>query len=127
MTPDQKRSAFRALHLQGCFTLHNPWDLGSAWLRPHPAYAALAHTSSGYAWTTGRPHYAVTREDALAHLTTLAAAVALPINADFEAGFADDPEGVAESVTLAIATGVAGLSIEDRDVGRSRLYDKAMA
>ncbi len=126
-TTPQKRAAFRALHQQGCFVLPNPWDVGSARLLHHLGFAALASTSSGYAWTTGRPDYAVTREDALAHLTALSAAVDLPINADFEAGFADDPEGVAESVTLAIAAGVAGLSIEDRDVARSRLYDKAMA
>ena len=129
MTPTtaQKRAAFRTLHSQGCFVLPNPWDVGSARLLQHLGFSALASTSSGYAWTTGRPDYAVTRGDALAHLTALSAAVDLPINADFEAGFADDPEGVAGSVALAIATGVAGLSIEDRDVARSRLYDKAMA
>src|SRR5688572_23041669 len=126
-TTAQKRAAFRALHQQGCFVLPNPWDVGSARMLQHLGFSALASTSSGYAWTTGRPDYAVTREDALAHFTTIAAAVDLPINADFEACFADDPEGVAESVTLCIATGVAGLSIEDRDVKRGRLYDKAMA
>jgi 2-methylisocitrate lyase-like PEP mutase family enzyme len=123
----QKRAAFRALHQQGCFILPNPWDVGSARMLQHLGFPALASTSSGYAWTTGRPDYAVTRDDALAHLAAISAAVDLPVNADFEACFADDPEGVAESVTLCIATGVSGLSIEDRDVSRGRLYDKAMA
>ena len=127
-TTAQKRATFRALHEKGCFILPNPWDVGSARMLQHLGFSALASTSSGYAWTTGRPDYAVTRADALSHLATIAAAVDLPLNADFEACFADDPEGVAESVTLCIATGVAGLSIEDRDVARGgRLYDKAMA
>ena len=128
VTTAQKRATFRALHQQGCFILPNPWDAGSARMLQHLGFAALASTSSGFAWTTGRPDYAVTRADALAHFTAIAAAVDLPINADFEACYANDPEGVVESVTLCIATGVAGLSIEDRDVARGgRLYDKAMA
>ena len=128
LTTAQKRATFRTLHSQGCFILPNPWDVGSARMLQHLGFAALASTSSGYAWTTGRPDYAVTREDALAHLTEISAAVDLPINADFEACFAEDPEGVAESVTLCVATGVAGLSIEDRDVARGgKLYDKALA
>jgi 2-methylisocitrate lyase-like PEP mutase family enzyme len=126
-TTARKRAAFRALHQQGCFVLPNPWDVGSARLLQHLGFAALASTSAGYAWSTGRPDYAVTRDDVIAHLATLSSAVDLPINADFESAFAEDAEGVAESVTLAIAAGVAGLSVEDRDVARSRLYDKSVA
>ena len=123
----EKRARFRALHQDGCFILPNPWDVGSARMFQHLGFSALASTSSGYAWTTGRPDYGVTREAALDHLATLAQAVDLPINADFESGFATDPEGVAASVDLAIAAGVAGLSIEDRDLEASRLYDTPMA
>ena len=108
-----RRARFRALHSQGCFVLPNPWDVGSARLLQHLGFAALASTSSGHAWTTGRPDYAVARDDVLAHLTGLCAAVDLPVNADFESGFAVEPQGVAANVTLAIKTGVAGLSIED--------------
>jgi 2-methylisocitrate lyase-like PEP mutase family enzyme len=123
----EKRAAFRALHRQGCFLLPNPWDVGSARLLQHLGFAALATTSSGYAWTTGRPDYAVTRDDVLAHLRTLTAAVDLPVNADFEAGFANEPEGVAANVQLAIDAGVAGLSIEDRILGEHGLHDEATA
>jgi 2-methylisocitrate lyase-like PEP mutase family enzyme len=123
----QVRACFRALHREGCFLLPNPWDVGSARLFQHLGFSAIASTSTGYAWSTGRPDYTVSREDALDHLASLAHGVSLPVNADFEAGFAPDPEGVAESVTLAIATGVAGISIEDRDVERTRLYDTATA
>jgi 2-methylisocitrate lyase-like PEP mutase family enzyme len=123
----EKRAKFRALHQSGCFVLPNPWDAGSARLLQHMGFSALASTSSGYAWTTGRPDYAVTRDDVLRHLTGLCAAVDLPVNADFEAGFADAPEGVAANVTLAICTGVAGLSIEDRRLDGSGLYDLAFS
>lgn len=123
----EKRSDFRALHQKGCFVLPNPWDVGSARIFQHLGFAALASTSSGYAWTTGLPDYAVTREDVLVHLAALSGAVDLPINADFESGFAADPEGIATSVRLAIGTGIAGLSIEDRNLEKSGLYDKSMA
>jgi 2-methylisocitrate lyase-like PEP mutase family enzyme len=126
-TPAEKRAAFRALHQQGCFVLPNPWDAGSARMLQHLGFAALASTSSGYAWTTGRPDYAVSREDVLQHLTALCEAVDLPVNADFESGFASDPQGVAASVGLAIETGVAGLSIEDRSLDGPGLYDTALA
>jgi 2-methylisocitrate lyase-like PEP mutase family enzyme len=86
----------------------------------HLGFSALASTSSGYAWTTGRADYGVTRDDVLAHLTALCAAVDLPVNADFESGFANEPEGVAANVGLAIAPGVAGLSIEDRRIDGAR-------
>jgi 2-methylisocitrate lyase-like PEP mutase family enzyme len=126
-TPAEKRAVFRALHQQGCFVLPNPWDAGSARMLQHLGFAALASTSSGYAWTTGRPDYAVGREDVLQHLTALCEAVDLPVNADFESGFASGPEGVAASVGLAIETGVAGLSIEDRSLDGPGLYDTALA
>jgi 2-methylisocitrate lyase-like PEP mutase family enzyme len=86
-------------------------------------FQALALTSTGYAWVAGRPDYAVSRDDALAYLAELARSTSLPLNADFEAGFAAEPEGVAQSVGLAIEAGVAGLSIEDRDVEKGTLYD----
>ena len=101
----------------------NPWDVGSARLLQHLGFAALASTSSGHAWTRGRPDYAVTRDDVLDHLTELCAAVDVPINADFENGFAVEPEAVAANVTLAIPTGVAGLSIEDTKPGGKGLHD----
>jgi 2-methylisocitrate lyase-like PEP mutase family enzyme len=126
-TPAEKRASFRALHQQGCFVLPNPWDVGSARMLQHLGFAALASTSAGYAWTTGRPDYAVTREDVLQHLTSVCEAVDLPVNADLESGFASDPEGVAANVALAIQTGVAGLSIEDRELDRPGLYAKALA
>lgn len=107
------RASFRELHKEGCFVLPNPWDVGSARLFQHMGFKALASTSSGFAWTIGKPDNGVTREDVLSHLAALCAAVDLPVTADFEAGFADDPEGVAANVARAIATGIAGLSIED--------------
>jgi 2-methylisocitrate lyase-like PEP mutase family enzyme len=118
-----KRAEFRALHRQGCFVLPNPWDRGSARLLQHMGFKALASTSSGFAWTMGRADYAVTRDDVLSHLSLLCAATNLPVNADFEGGFADAPEGVAANVALAIQTGVAGLSIEDRRLDGNGLYD----
>jgi 2-methylisocitrate lyase-like PEP mutase family enzyme len=127
-TAVEKRASFRALHQRGCFVLPNPWDVGSARLLQHLGFAALASTSSGYAWTTGRPDYAVTRDDALGHLTSLCAAVDLPVNADFESGFAAEPDDVAANVALAIKTGVAGLSIEDRRIdGTDALFDLSNA
>ena len=106
-TTAAKRAAFRKLHEGGCFVLPNPWDVGSARLLQQLGFKALASTSSGFAWSTGRADNHVTCDDVLAHLTQLSAAVDLPINADFESGFADDPEGVAANVTRAVATGIA--------------------
>jgi 2-methylisocitrate lyase-like PEP mutase family enzyme len=126
-TTADKRERFRAMHDSGCFVLPNPWDVGSARMLQHLGFQALASTSSGFAWTTGRADYAVTRDEMLAHLSALCAAVDLPVNADFQSGFARNPEGVAANVRLAIDTGVAGLSIEDSDVENNRLYDKATA
>jgi 2-methylisocitrate lyase-like PEP mutase family enzyme len=120
-----RRAAFRALHDEGCFTLPNPWDAGSAVRLKKLGFKALASTSAGAAWALGQSDGGLSRDQVLDHLRMLCAATDLPVNADFEAGFADSPEGVAESVTLAVGIGVAGLSIEDR-VGKE-LYDTAVA
>lgn len=104
---------FRRLHEAGCFVLPNPWDCGSARLLAGLGFSALATTSSGFAWSLGRPDNHVSLEEALAHIRSIAAAVEVPVNADFEGGFATRPEDVRTNVTAATATGVAGLSIED--------------
>lgn len=108
-----KRRAFHRLHENGCFVIPNPWDAGSARFLASLGFKALATTSAGFAWSRGRPDNGVTRDMALAHLREMVAATDLPLNADFESGFAIDAAGVAESVRLAVETGVAGLSIED--------------
>jgi 2-methylisocitrate lyase-like PEP mutase family enzyme len=122
MSPDiaDKRRAFAALHQSGCFVIPNPWDAGSARYLQSLGFQALATTSAGFAWSHARPDNGITRDMALAHLHEMVAAVDVPINADFENGFAPDAAGVAENVRLAVATGVAGLSIEDStgDAGR---------
>lgn len=108
-----KRRVFQQLHQTGCFAIPNPWDVGSARFLQSLGFKALATTSSGFAWSQGRPDAAGSRDAALAHLHDMVAATDLPVNADFENGYALDAAGVAESVRLAIETGVAGLSIED--------------
>jgi 2-methylisocitrate lyase-like PEP mutase family enzyme len=125
-----KRAAFRALHQQGCFVLPNPWDIGSAQFLQGLGFKALATTSSGHAWSRGHADNDMPRDAVLAHLREMVDATDLPVNADFESGYADDAEGVAESVRLAIATGVAGLSIEDASGDASaplRAIDDAVA
>ena len=108
-----KRRNFHQLHTSGCFVLPNPWDVGSArWLQGL-GFKALASTSAGMAWAMGRPDNGVTLAMALEHLHTLVAATDVPLNADFESGFAPDAAAVATHVRLAVDTGVAGLSIED--------------
>jgi len=109
----QKRADFRTLHEQGCFVIPNPWDTGSARYLQGLGFKALATTSSGHAWSQGFADGAQSRDAVLAHLRDIVAATELPVNADFENGFASDAQGVAESVRLAVETGVAGLSIED--------------
>ena len=104
---------FRELHEAGCFVMPNPWDVGSARALEGLGFPALATTSAGFAWSIGRSDNGVTLADALAHLRAVSAAVAVPVNADFEGGFAVSPEGVHANVGAAIATGIAGLSIED--------------
>jgi 2-methylisocitrate lyase-like PEP mutase family enzyme len=108
-------AAFRALHASGCFVLPNPWDAGSAVYLRHLGFKALATTSAGFAFSKGLPDSvsAVPRDVMLAHIGEVVAATPLPVNADFQTGYADEPEGVAANVALCIATGVAGLSIED--------------
>lgn len=110
----QKRKDFLKLHENGCFVLPNPWDIGSARLLAALGYKALASTSAGFAWSQGRGDYGLKLNELLEHLTALSDATDLPVNADFESGFADDPAGVAENVRKAAATGVAGLSVENR-------------
>lgn len=123
-----KRAAFRRLHETGCFVIPNPWDAGSAMALQSLGFKALASTSAGMAWSLGRPDNGVGRDEVLAHLSTLAAAVDVPVNADFENGFADDPDGVAASVALAVETGIAGLSIEDSTGNpQAPLYDFELA
>lgn len=109
----QKRAAFRDLHQSGCFVLPNPWDAGSAKLLEGLGFKALATTSSGYAWSCGRADGQLSRAETLGHMRMMVEATNLSVNADFESGFADTAEGVAESVRMALETGVAGLSIED--------------
>ena len=104
---------FRELHASGCFVLPNPWDIGSARVLVHLGFKALATTSSGFAWTLGRRDNHVTLDQTLAHFREMASAVDVPINADFEGGFAIDPQEVAANVAKAADTGIAGLSIED--------------
>jgi 2-methylisocitrate lyase-like PEP mutase family enzyme len=108
-----RRQAFRALHATGCFVLPNPWDVGSARYLQGLGYQALATTSSGSAWRHALADGDLTLQATLEHLREMVDATTLPVNADFEDGFADDAEGVARNVKLAVATGVAGLSIED--------------
>ena len=110
---DDKRRTFRKLHEAGCFVIPNPWDVGSALYLQSLGFKALATTSSGFAWSQGRPDNGISRDMALAHLRAMVAATDVPLNADFESGFAKDAAGVGESVRLAVETGVAGLSIED--------------
>jgi 2-methylisocitrate lyase-like PEP mutase family enzyme len=112
-TPVDRSATFRALHESGTFVMPNPWDAGCARYLASLGFPALASTSAGFAWTLGRADGGVTIDEKLAHLEALVGAVELPINADFENGFADEPDGVARNVVRAAATGVAGLSIED--------------
>ena len=108
-----KRRRFRHLHTSGCFVIPNPWDLGSAHLLQALGFQALASTSAGFAWSRARADNHVSREMVLAHLAELVTGTDLPVNADFENGFGVDAAAVDDSVRLAVATGVAGLSIED--------------
>ncbi len=121
---------FRKLHQSGCFVLPNPWDVGSAVYLEQLGFEALATTSAGFAFSRGLPDsvVAVPRDLMLEHVREIAAATSLPVNADFQTGYADEPEGVAESVSLCVGTGVAGLSIEDAS-GDSAvpLYDFELA
>jgi 2-methylisocitrate lyase-like PEP mutase family enzyme len=122
-TVADKRKAFRKLHEAGCFVIPNPWNAGSARYLQGLGFPALATTSSGHAHAQGYADGTQSRDDVLAHYRELAVATAVPLNADFENGFSDEPEGVAENVARCIATGVAGLSIEDAPKSATPVYE----
>ena len=123
-----KRATFRKMHESGCFVLPNPYDVGSARALQHLGFKALASTSAGFAWTIGKADNRVTLDEVCDHLTAICAAVDLPVNADFEGGFAHEADKVAANVARAVKTGVAGLSIEDSTGDATKpLYDRAHA
>ena len=123
-----RRQAFLKLHESGCFVIPNPWDPGSARVLAQLGFVALATTSSGFAWSIGRPDNGVTLDEALAHFRAIADSADVPVNADFEGGFAIAPAGVATNVARAITTGIAGISIEDSTgVDSNPLFDFALA
>jgi 2-methylisocitrate lyase-like PEP mutase family enzyme len=123
-----KRATFRNMHEAGCFVLPNPYDVDSARALQNLGFKAIASTSAGFAWSIGRPDNRVTLEDVLQHLTALCGAVDLPVNADFEGGFAHEAEKVAAHVARAVQTGVAGLSIEDSTGDATKpLYERGLA
>ncbi len=127
-TTAEKRAAFRRLHETGCFVIPNPWDIGTTRYLQNLGFKALATTSAGFAWSRGAADGGVTRDAMLAHIAEISAAADVPVNADFEGGYAHEPAGVAESVRLCCATGVSGLSIEDFTGDRAKaLYDFDMA
>ncbi|GAC1495308.1 MAG: isocitrate lyase/phosphoenolpyruvate mutase family protein [Gemmatimonadaceae bacterium] len=120
--------AFRQLHESGCFVIPNPWDLGSARVLTQLGFPALATSSSAFAWSLGRRDNHVSLEETLEHLRSIAHGVVVPVNADFEGGFAAAPDAVAANVAAATATGIAGLSIEDSTGDASRpLFDFSLA
>ena len=123
-----KIAEFRRLHESGCFVIPNPWDRGSAIYLQKLGFKALATTSAGFAWSTGHADTEVTVDQVLAHLKEIAGTVTLPVNADFEGGYAREPQGVAANVTRAVSTGIAGLSIEDSTGDKNApLYEFALA
>jgi 2-methylisocitrate lyase-like PEP mutase family enzyme len=121
-------ATFRAMHESGCFVLPNPWDIGTAIYLEHLGFEALATTSAGFAFSRGKRDGGVPRDEMIEHVREIVEATSLPVNADFLAGYADEPEGVAANVRLCVNTGVAGLSIED-NTGRTDapLYEKKLA
>jgi 2-methylisocitrate lyase-like PEP mutase family enzyme len=128
VTAADKRATFRKMHESGCFVLPNPFDVGSAKALQHLGFKAIASSSAGFAWAIGKADNRVTLEEVLAHLTALCDAVDLPVNADFEGGFAHEAEKVAANVARAVKTGVAGLSIEDSTGDAAKpLYERAHA
>ena len=123
-----RRQTFHELHRSGCFALPNPWDIGSARYLQHLGFKALATSSAGFAFSRGLPDNAVGRDMMLSHIREIVQATDLPVNADFENGFANEPDQLAENVRLCLATGVAGLSIEDSTGEKNRtLYELAQA
>jgi 2-methylisocitrate lyase-like PEP mutase family enzyme len=128
VTTADKRTTFRKMHESECFVIPNPFDVGSAKALQLLGFKALASTSAGFAWTIGKADNRVTLDDVCGHLTELCAAVDLPVNADFEGGFAHEPDKVGANVARAAKTGVAGLSIEDSTGDAAKpLYDRALA
>lgn len=124
----ERRHVFRRLHERGCFVIPNPWDLGTARVLEQLGFQALASTSAGFAWSIGKRDNEITLDDALGHLRSLAASVHVPVNADFEKGFAVEPDAVASNVVRAAETGIAGLSIEDSTgEAASPLFDFSLA
>jgi 2-methylisocitrate lyase-like PEP mutase family enzyme len=124
----ERRQIFRQLHQSGCFALPNPWDIGSAKYLQHLGFKAIATTSAGFAFSRGLADGAVRLDLILAHIREIVEATELPVNADFENGYADEPEVVAESVRRCVETGVAGLSIEDNSGRKDQpLYDIELA
>ena len=124
----ERRQTFRELHRSGCFAIPNPWDTGSARYLQHLGFKAVATTSAGFAFSRGLPDGAVGRDMMLEHIREIVEATDIPVNADFENGYADDPGEVAENVRLCVDTGVAGLSIEDSTGRKERpLYDVDVA
>src|SRR6185503_21146093 len=127
-TPAGLVHAFHRLHEAGCFVMPNPWDIGSARLLTQLGFPALATTRSGFAWSLGRADNGVSLEEALTHVRSIAHAVAVPVNADFEGGFATEPAAVGANVAAATKTGIAGLSIEDSTGDRvAPLFDFTLA
>jgi 2-methylisocitrate lyase-like PEP mutase family enzyme len=128
VTTTEKRAIFRKLHESGCFIIPNPFDVGSARALQHLGFKALASTSAGFAWTIGKADNRVTLDDVCTHLAAMCAAVDLPVNADFEGGFADEPAQVGANVARGVQTGIAGLSIEDSTGDAAKpLYERAFA
>ena len=128
LTSADKRAAFRTLHESGCFIIPNPFDVGSAKALQHLGFKALASTSAGFAWTIAKADNRVTVDDVCDHLTAICAAVDIPVNADFEDGFAHEPDKVGVNVARAVKTGVSGLSIEDFTGDNAKpLFDRALA
>ena len=128
VTTADKRATFRKLHESGCFIIPNPYDVGSAKALQHLGFKALASTSAGFAWTIAKADNGVTVDDVCDHLIAISAAVDIPVNADFEDGFAHEPDKVGTNVARAVKTGVAGLSIEDFTGDAAKpLFDRALA
>ena len=128
MSVAERRARFHELHArEGIFVMPNPWDAGSARLLQSCGFEALATTSAGYAWLLGRDDHEVTRDELVAHVAELAAAVDVPLSVDSERCFASDPAGVAETVRLLAGAGAAGCSIEDWDPDAGRIDDRGHA
>lgn len=128
VTTADKRATFRKMHESGCFILPNPVDVGGAKALQQLGFKAVASSSAGFAWTIGKADNRVTVEDVCQHLAALSSSVDIPVNADFEGGFAVEPDKVAENVERGVRTGVAGLSIEDSTGDKDKpIYERALA